>query len=67
MLDKSLIVTINTISDSIQKVFKISKGRMPNLQANLHNRKWYVNQPQVWRQNGVNLKGVVGEWERPLG
>ena len=57
MLDKSLILTINTISDNIQKVFKISKGRMPNLQANLHNRNWYVS--HMWWQNMVNLKGVL--------
>lgn len=60
MPDKLFILTKNTIQNSIQKVFKTSKGHISNLQANLHNRNWYVNQLLVWRQNGVNLQEVLG-------
>lgn len=46
---------------SIQKAAKISKGYIFIKQAFLDNR-WHVDRPQVWRENGVNLKGVlVGE------
>lgn len=38
-------------------------GKAEVNQAILHN-SLYVDQPQVWRQNVANLRGVLGE-ERP--